>query len=63
MVKSASSQIVKYQRDMENIIAKSDKFVEWVNNQLELQDLDKDIYLQEQFEIKRLRKKKRMTDY
>jgi hypothetical protein len=62
MVKSALSQIVKYQRDMENIIAKSDKFVEWVNNQLELQDLDNEIYLQEQFEIKRLRKKKRMTD-
>lgn len=57
MVKSALSQIVKYQRDMENIIAKSDKFFECVNNQLELQDLDKDIYLQEQFEIKRLRKK------
>jgi len=57
MVKSALSQIVKYQRDMENIIAKSDKFVEWVNNQLELQDLDNEIYLQEQFEIKRLRKK------
>ncbi|KAL4090126.1 hypothetical protein QTP88_025025 [Uroleucon formosanum] len=47
MVKSALSQIVKYQRDMENIIAKSDKFVEWVNNQLELQDLDNEIYLQE----------------
>ncbi|XP_050065875.1 uncharacterized protein LOC126554927 [Aphis gossypii] len=62
MVKSALSQIVEYQRDMENIIAKSDKFVEWVNNQLELQDLDNEIYLQEQFEIKRLRKKKRMTD-
>ncbi|KAL4089590.1 hypothetical protein QTP88_024603 [Uroleucon formosanum] len=62
MVKSALSQIVKYQRDMENIIAKSDKFVEWVNNQLKLQDLDNEIYLQEQFEIKRLRKKKRMTD-
>ncbi|XP_025425624.1 uncharacterized protein LOC112694388 [Sipha flava] len=62
MVKSALSQIVKYQRDMENIIAKSDTFVEWVNNQLELQDLDNAIYLQEQFEIKRLRKRKRMTD-
>jgi len=57
MVKSALIQIVKYQRDMENIIDKSDKFVEWVNNQLELQDLDNEIYLQEQFEIKRLRKK------
>jgi hypothetical protein len=62
MVKSALSQIVKYQRDMENIIAKSDTFVEWVNNQLELQDLDNAIYLQEQFEIKRLKKRKRMTD-
>jgi len=62
MVKSALSLIVKYQRDMGNIIAKSDTFVEWVNNQLELQDLDNEIYLQEQFEIKRLRNKKRMTD-
>jgi len=47
---------------MENIIAKSDTFFEWVNNQLEMQDLDNEIYLQEQFEIKRLRKKIRMTD-
>lgn len=62
MVKSALNQIEKCQRDIENIISTSKNFIKWTNNQLELQAVDDEVYIQEQFEIKRLRKKKRMVD-